>query len=229
MKVPWLTKAGIAQMADDVISDYESQTGKRVSAPVPVEDIIEFGLGLRLAFEDLRGKLNMGDVLGATYVKSRKISADTSLDLPGAEGRLCFTLAHEAGHWVLHRGLVDLSPKGGGGFIFCRTRDAKRPMEWQADRFASCLLMPESLVKEAFARACGPRPLVLHNVESAYAGPICFDPCVANWPAIADCVRSSGNFSNVSKQAMIIRLQDLGLVRNETRTPMVWRRHVAAA
>jgi Zn-dependent peptidase ImmA (M78 family) len=228
MKVPWLPKARIAQMADDVISDYESETGKRVSAPVPVEDIIEFGLGLRLAFEDLRGKLNMGDVLGATYVKSRKISADTSLDHPGAEGRLCFTLAHEAGHWVLHRGFVDLSPKG-GGFIFCRTRDAKKPMEWQADSFASCLLMPESLVREAFSRVCGPRPLVLYNVESAYAGPICFDPCVANWPAIADCVRQSGNFSNVSKQAMIIRLQDLGLVRNETRTPMVWQRRAATA
>lgn len=228
MKVPWLPKAGIAQMADDVISDYESQTGKRVSAPVPVEDIIEFGLGLRLAFEDLRGKLNMGDVLGATYVKSRKISADTSLDHPEAEARLCFTLAHEAGHWVLHRKFIDLSPRG-GGFIFCRTRDAKKPMEWQADSFASCLLMPESLAREAFVRACGPRPLVLHNVESAYAGPICFDPCVANWPAIADCVRRAGNFSNVSKQAMIIRLQDLGLVRNETRTPMVWRKRVAAA
>lgn len=228
MKVPWLPKTRIAQMADDVISDYEMQTGRRVTTPVPVEDIIESGLGLRLAFEDLRGKLKMNDVLGATYVSRRKICADISLDRPEAEGRLCFTLAHEAGHWVMHREFVDVANRG-GGFIFCRSRDAKKPMEWQADSFASCLLMPELFVREAFTRVCGPRPLVLHNVESSYAGPICFDPCVANWPAIADCVRRAGNLSNVSKQAMIIRLQDLGLVRNETDTPMVWRKSVAAA
>ena len=228
MKVPWLPRASIARMVDDVISAYETETGKRVTPPVPVEDIIEFGLGLRLAFEDLRSRLKMEDVLGATYVKSRKICADNCLSRPGAEGRLCFTLAHEAGHWVLHREFVDLARRD-GGFIFCRTRDAGKPMEWQADCFASCLLMPESLVREAFACVCGPRPLVLHNVESAYAGPICFDPCVANWPAIADCVRQAGSFSNVSKQAMIIRLQDLGLVRNETSTPMIWGRKVSAA
>jgi Zn-dependent peptidase ImmA (M78 family) len=228
MKVPWLPKASIAHMAENVILDYEKETGRNVSPPVPVEDIIEFGLGLRLAFEDLRGKLGMYDVLGATYVHSRKICADISLDRPGAEGRLGFTLAHESGHWVLHREWVDSAHRD-GGFIFCRTRDSKKPIEWQADCFASCLLMPESLVREAFARACGPLPLVLHNVESAYSGPICFDPCVANWPAIADCIRRSGDFSNVSKQAMILRLQDLGLVRNETCTPLVWRKMVASS
>jgi Zn-dependent peptidase ImmA (M78 family) len=128
----------------------------------------------------------------------------------------------------MHREFVDSANRNGGS-IFCRTRDAKKPIEWQADSFASCLLMPEWYVREAFYRVCGPKPLILYNVESAYAGPICFDPCVANWPAIADCVRRAGNFSNVSKQAMIIRLQDLCLVRNETDTPMVWRKSVAAA
>jgi Zn-dependent peptidase ImmA (M78 family) len=226
MKVPWLPKTSIARMAGDVISDYESQTGKSVTPPVPVEDIIEFGLGLRLAFEDLRRKLGINDVLGATYVHNRKICADISLESPEAEGRLCFTLAHEAGHWVMHREIVHSAYRA-DGLIFCRTRDAKKPIEWQADRFASCLLMPESFVREAFAQVCGLQPLVLHNVESAYAGPICFDPCVANWPAIADCIRRAGNFSNVSKQAMILRLQDLGLVRNETCTPLVWRKMVA--
>ena len=150
MKVPWLPKTSIARMAGDVISDYESQTGKSVTPPVPVEDIIEFGLGLRLAFEDLRRKLGINDVLGATYVHNRKICADISLERPEAEGRLCFTLAHEAGHWVMHREFVDSAHRG-GGFIFCRTRDAKKPMEWQADSFASCLLMPELFVREAFS------------------------------------------------------------------------------
>jgi hypothetical protein len=76
---------------------------------MPVEVIIESGLGLRRAFEDLQRKLEMNDVLRATYVQTRKICADISLDRPEAEGRLCFTLAHEVGHWVMHRGFVDLA------------------------------------------------------------------------------------------------------------------------
>jgi Zn-dependent peptidase ImmA (M78 family) len=227
MKVPWMEKAAIACAAANVIADFEAATDKRIEPPIPVDDIIEFGLDLELGFEDLRRKLNLEDVLGATYVQSRKICADISLDRPDEEGRLCFTLAHEAGHWVLHRELIDQASPG-RGFIFCRSRDAKKPIEWQADYFAACLLMPKACIRDAFTRVCGPQPLVLHNVESAYSGPICFDPCVANWPAIADCVRRAGNFLNVSKQAMIIRLQELGWVRNETRSPMAWRSRVAA-
>ncbi|MGE5257088.1 MAG: ImmA/IrrE family metallo-endopeptidase [Hyphomicrobiales bacterium] len=227
MKVPWMEKAAIACAAANVIADFEAATDKRIEPPIPVDDIIEFGLDLELGFEDLRRKLNLEDVLGATYVQSRKICADISLVRTDEEGRLCFTLAHEAGHWVLHREWIGQASPG-RGFIFCRSRDAKKPIEWQADYFAACLLMPEACIKDAFIRVCGPQPLVLHNVESAYSGPICFDPCVANWPAIADCVRRAGNFLNVSKQAMIIRLQELGWVRNETRSPMAWRSRVAA-
>lgn len=227
MKVPWMAKADIACAAGNVISDFAMATKRCVAPPVPVDNIIEFGLGLGLEFEDLRRKLKMQDVLGATYVQARKICADTSLDRPEEEGRLCFTLGHEIGHWVMHREFIGQASRG-GGIIFCRTRDAKKPIEWQADYFAACLLMPAAFVRDAFLRVCGPEPLVLHNVESAYSGPICFDPCVTNWPAIADCVRRAGNFLNVSKQAMIIRLQELGWVRNETGSPMIWRSRAAA-
>jgi hypothetical protein len=227
MKAPWMEKAAIAFTAANVIADFEVATRRRVEPPIPVDDIIEFGLGLELGFEDLRRKLNLEDVLGATYVRPRKICADISLDRPELEGRLCFTLAHEAGHWVMHREFIEHACRA-KGFIFCRQQDAKKPIEWQADHFASCLLMPEAFVREAFTRVCGPRPLILRNVESAYSGPICFDPCVANWPAIAHFIRRAGNFLNVSKQAMIIRLQELGWVRNETRSPITWRSRVAA-
>jgi hypothetical protein len=53
-------------------------------------------------------------------------------------------------------------------------------------------------------------------------GPLYFDPCVKNWYRIADVVCDAGGFCNVSKQAMIIRLQDLNLVINQTNTPMGW-------
>jgi Zn-dependent peptidase ImmA (M78 family) len=109
-----------------------------------------------------------------------------------------------------------------GGFIFCRIKEAKKPIEWQADYFASCMLMPENAVRDAFCKCYGSKPLMLYNVKSAFCGPICFDPCVETWPKIAGLVKKAGGFSNVSKQAMIIRLQDLGLVQNETRARLSW-------
>jgi len=225
MKVPWLTKKSIAAAATGVISDYEAKIKHRVQRPIPVENIIERGLNLRLAFADLRKRLQLDDVLGATYVKKEMICVDRSLAENQNEGRLCFTFAHETGHWVLHRRLVDQACRtgSGSGLIFCRIKDAKKPIEWQADYFASCMLLPEETVRDAFCKCFGSGPLILYNVKSAYSGPVCFDPCVETWPKIADAVKETGSFSNVSRQAMIIRLQDLGLVINETRAKLSWR------
>lgn len=224
MKVPWLTKKSIAAAAADVITDYEAKIKRCVQPPIPVENIIERGLNLKLGFSDLRKKLKLNDVLGATYVKDRMISVDSSLAENQNEGRLCFTVAHETGHWTLHREYINQACRAGtdDAFIFCRIKDAKQKIEWQADYFASCLLMPKEAVKSAFYRCYGYRPLILYNVKGAFCGPICFDPCVENWPKIADVVKKAGGFSNVSKQAMIIRLQDLGLVKNETRANLSW-------
>ena len=268
-KVPWMTKKSIAAAAAGVITDYEKKIKGRIQPPIPVEKIIERGLSLRLGFYDLRKKLKLDDVLGATYVNERMICVDRSLTENKNEGRLCFTFAHETGHWVLHRKLVEQACRTGeiydlirhrypnlestgtdesepvlgqnlksdgygliepnalqdqnNGFIFCRVRDAKKPIEWQADYFASCMLMPEAAVKDAFCQCYGSKPLMLYNLKSAFSGPLCFDPCVETWPKIAGAIKEAGGFSNVSKQAMIIRLQDLGLVKNETRAKLSWR------
>jgi Zn-dependent peptidase ImmA (M78 family) len=266
LKVPWLTKKSIAAAAIGVITDYEGKIKRPVQPPIPVEKIIERGLSLRLEFVDLKKRLKLDDVLGATYVKEGVICVDQSLAENQNEGRLCFTVAHETGHWVLHRKLVGQACRTGGGFIrlrcnelesadlndfesdpaqtsrsdgcgaispnlfqqseggfiFCRVRDANKPIEWQADYFASCMLMPEAAVKDAFYKCYGAKPLILYNVKSAFCGPLCFDPCVETWPQIAGLIKEAGGFSNVSKQAMIIRLQDLGLVKNETRAKLSW-------
>jgi Zn-dependent peptidase ImmA (M78 family) len=266
LKVPWLTKESIAAAAAGVITDYEAKIKRRVQPPIPVEKIIERGLSLRLEYIDLRKKLKLDDVLGATFVKKGLICVDQSLTENQNEGRLSFTFAHETGHWVLHRKLVDQTCRTGGGFIrlrrnefgltsdnengldpdqssrtdccgaisptsflqseggfiFCRIRDAQKPIEWQADYFASCMLMPETAVKDAFYKCYGAKPLILYNVKSAFCGPLCFDPCVETWPQIAGLIKEAGGFFNVSKQAMIIRLQDLGLVKNETQARLSW-------
>ena len=162
--------------------------------------------------------------MGATYVDRGLICANKDLLGNGFEGRLNFTFAHEAGHWVLHRNLVNPVSTGGGDrtAIFCRAREAKMPMERQADFFAACLLMPQQFLFAAFEKTFGNKPLVV-NFESKISGPCYTEPCVCNWPHIAATVIEAGGFSNVSKQAVIIRLQELGLVINETSMPMNWK------
>ena len=127
----------------------------------------------------------------------------------------------------MHRPYVNEAKRFGlrDDAIICRTSNAKEPIEWQADFFAGSLLMPEDAVKAAFYRVCGVSPLELHNIKSAFrVNALYFDPSVESWPYIAAAVREAGYFTNVSKQAMIIRLQGLGLLVNLTDAPLGWKR-----
>ena len=225
MNVPWISKERIASKAMNLVNDFQAMAGYRVSPPIPVEDIIERSLGLRLLYEDLVKVFGSGDILGATYVESRLICINERLFEHSSEGRLVFTCAHEAGHWVLHRRYVDMQEERNlkDDAIVCKFSNAKEPIEWQADYFAACLLMPEKEIREAFQKVCGPKPLIINNVRSAVEkGSRCVEPFVEQWPFIAAAMCEAGGFSNVSKQAMIIRLQDLGLLINQTNTIMDW-------
>jgi Zn-dependent peptidase ImmA (M78 family) len=224
MKVPWLSKKKINTKAEIVISDYESNVGVNVEPPIPVEDIIERGLHLKRGCIEFENKMVDIEILGATYVKRRLLCVNKKLFQNRYLGRLNFTWAHEVGHWVLHRKFVGPASRldSTDGEILCRTEDSKKPMEWQADYFAACLLMPDKFVHRAFQEVFGHRPLQVCNIDSKLNGPLYFDPCIKNWHCIAGTVREAGGFSNVSQQAMIIRLQDLGWVVNETNVCMDW-------
>jgi hypothetical protein len=93
-------------------------------------------------------------------VNQRRVGIDHRLeptDNPSMLGRYHFTLAHEAGHWRLHRHLfqrkanqLQLLPESAERPEYiCRSSDTA-PIEYQANRFASCLLMPREMVKRAW-------------------------------------------------------------------------------
>jgi Zn-dependent peptidase ImmA (M78 family) len=69
------------------------------------------------------------------------IRQDVYARADAGEGRDRFTMCHELGHLILHRDLalsrVDPSRPSK---LYCNS-------EWQADKFASFLLMPRSLVE----------------------------------------------------------------------------------
>lgn len=113
-------------------------------APVPIEEIVEFDLGLELIPLDSYG-------VDAFLTSSlRHIYADeyTMVNVPD---RFRFSLAHEIGHYVLHRGLYE-------------EVSIERPLDWrqvqsdlgdnytwverQANSFAGLVLIPPYLLRE---------------------------------------------------------------------------------
>lgn len=221
-QVPWISKRAIAFRAGEVVRQYSHASGESTSVPVPVEALMEFK-GLTLEYGDLEEMLGIPDVMGATWVKKRLVIINNKL-LTGVEGRVAFTCAHELGHWELHRNLVETESinREGRPSIFCRERDAKMPLEWQADYFAASLLMPENLVRDTFYSCFGPSPLVMHNENSSRdssaikldSGMIIVDPALDTARDIASLVIVEGGFSNVSRQAMQFRLEELDLLIN---------------
>ena len=221
MKVPWISKEKIALKATNLIENFQALAKYDVKPPIPVEDIIEQYLGLRLIYDDLH-KVFGRDVLGAVYVESKTICINERLFESSSEGRLVFTIAHEVGHWVLHRQHIEALEKDGPRQVIVSKRNSKDTIEWQADYFASCMLMPEKEIREAFEKVCSPEAIIVkHSMNEANEGSG-GEPFVEQWPFIAAAMCEAGGFSNVSKHAMIIRLQDLGLLVNKTRTRMDW-------
>ena len=135
---------------------------------------MEKHLKLGIEFDDThrlfgipRTDLGQGpDILGAIFFDEKRIVIDESLDpeeYPNKEGRFRFTLAHEGGgHWRLHRSRYAREPAqaalfGGSSVpsVICRSTQANERVEWQANFYASCLLMPRNLVFRAWKREFG--------------------------------------------------------------------------
>ncbi len=241
--VPFLTEAFIEQDAALLLSEFERARGVTLKAPIPIEDIIEKHLRLRIDLDDLHERFgkprpaNGGtDVLGAIYGDGT-IFIDQSLDpetFPDKEARFRFTLGHEGGgHWRLHQSLIradapqlsflddSTEPK-----FLCRKSNAKAREEWQADFYSSCALMPRKLLFEAWSDQFeGGKPQVLHSSEAMGNGFVEVTaglkkvrglPVLENEDETLERVsRPLADRFLVSPSAMRIRLEHVGLLHRK--------------
>lgn len=181
MDVPYLDRDEIRAAAREL---RDSAFGKPVTVPVDIEGLVfdylypEHGVAF---FNDqpLDAEGRQG-VLGVTYPFQNEIHVDEQLADEGHTGRYRFTVAHEIGHWVLHRPLfVDgqraREATGRGGDepslvtlerdVFGREDDDGgepdyRPEEWQANVFAIWLLLPDDPLRREFEHRFGEPPFV---------------------------------------------------------------------
>jgi Zn-dependent peptidase ImmA (M78 family) len=180
--VRYLSEEEIERDSVVLLAEYEATAGTPVKLPIPVADITTYHLALQLGFADLHETLGIPmlrdqpDILGAIWIDKEIILIDRSLDPkdnPSMQGRYRFSVAHEIGHWRLHRSYVAKDPNQAALFdapseptVVCRTSRENEPIEWQANFYSSCLLMPRRRVHEEWKECLGrTRPLLLSDLQ----------------------------------------------------------------
>ncbi len=212
LAVEWMDPKDLEIEAEKVLRNYAEQVKPIAVPPVPVEYIIEGFLELEL--DDLNPKDTNSDKLGELYIEDGRIVVDSSLE--DQEGRYHFTLAHEVGHWVLHKDIylkdknqLSLLEEKKGPSIICRKSEQKKAEEWQADYFAGALLMPKRMLMDVLREE--------NRKKTAWV----YDHQVKRLWGLEkeDYYRSVASLYNqrfgVSVQAMQIRLEQLGLLKEE--------------
>jgi Zn-dependent peptidase ImmA (M78 family) len=173
------------------------------------------------------------DILGAIWVDKETVLIDRSLDPeqnPSMLGRYRFSVGHEVGHWRLHRHYVakntdqaSLFEESSKPTVICRSSQAKEPIEWQADFYSSCLLMPRRLVHEEWQQRMGrSRPLLLSDLRAngrvmMRAQTMIYEQGKSETGAVDDAqfeevAKPIARRFGVSAPAMRIRLEKLGLL-----------------
>jgi Zn-dependent peptidase ImmA (M78 family) len=201
MEFESLTPNDIEQKAKQFLINYFAACNKSLAIPIPIESIAEHYLGYNIEITD-EGVFTNPLILGGIIFDQKKIMVNATAE--AHEGRYSFTLAHEVGHHVLHKAIFE---SANNDRMVCR-EDANKPIEEkQADHFAGALLMPEERIRQLYKEL--KLPQMRHSGRAM--------------KAIARSMMTKGGFSNVSNQAMIVRLHQLGLTK-ETAVQLIYRK-----
>lgn len=218
---PRLRREDIDAKAEEVILHFDLQAFSRSHSPcyAVVRGLAEV-YHIPIHFDqDLGYSVRGKKILGQFTFQPRQIAIDKVL--PYDSPRFRWTLSHEVGHLVLHRKLnPKLISRDGPSFVDTRTElrfirtarwSALDWVEWQANQFASALLLPRPVVLAAVCAAQLelniPRP-----------GSIYLDDQPCN---LRDCIallrRVAGRL-NVSRSMLRFRLLHLGILTDARRS-----------
>jgi len=102
--VPYLAEEAIEHDAEALLAEYAQSRGIVVAPPIPIEEIVEKHLKLRVEFDDThklfgipRESQRDADILGAVFFDERRIVIDESLDPRAGEQDRCADLAEKLG------------------------------------------------------------------------------------------------------------------------------------
>jgi hypothetical protein len=153
----------IEQLAGEFLAGVPTYVWDGEKLPLPIEDIADSHIGLRVRDVEDLGKapgapeLDHGQTLSGLLLPARGeiwVNAEEARQWPA---RRRFTIAHELGHWRLHRGAAEKAVFCRPGSIVSADTDARTRIpaaEDEANLFAAAVLMPARLVQDQYVR-CG--------------------------------------------------------------------------
>ena len=175
-------------------------------------------LGL-ISFDDINVEvMSLEKQVVKEKLMSGTIVVDARLMSNEQHHRRRFTVSHEVAHWIIHRQMYyadgqRYNLRQEKQFIACREATNNRArrqdywsesdwLEWQADKFASAMLMPATVFyPEAMA--------VMHR---HHAGSYIIDGCGSK--ATSDVITELTEIFDVSRTAIRIRLKQVGMLRS---------------
>ncbi|MCL2055582.1 MAG: ImmA/IrrE family metallo-endopeptidase [Oscillospiraceae bacterium] len=183
MPQTYYRKATLDHFARQTLNLYDPQLLLGEPTATPIDRIIEFDYGIRIEYVYLRangnelGKMIYDDGFAGifnpetqeyeiTSVSSGTMLIDEQLLPPASPGRLRFTQAHELAHWILHKDFFTDSYIAAAAYKF--DNNIKSGMEWQANYFASELLMPSVQVKKAYYNSNTTQPGKIFSLANIF-------------------------------------------------------------
>jgi Zn-dependent peptidase ImmA (M78 family) len=215
-----LSRTEIDAKAEEVLLHFDPQAFTRTTSPIyevvtGLKDTykIPFSFGQALGYSASGKK-----IVGRFDFKPRQVLIDELL--PYDSPRFRWTLCHEIGHLVLHRKLdPKLISRNRPQFVDTRTelrfiRSARWSdlnwVEWQANQFASAILLPRPIVHIAVAKVQLqkgiPRP-----------GSIYLDEQPCNQRDYREILQHVSRTLNASRTVLRIRLVHLGILTDARR------------
>lgn len=151
IRVPKLSYEDVRREADRFLSAQHPS----VEIPVPIEEIVEFRLGLKIVpLPGLHVRYDIDGFLSGDLVE---ISVDLHV-FESFPSRYRFTLAHEVGHVVLHgdalKAVRPASVTDWKWFVQELSERDRGWLEWQAYAFAGLVLAPRDPLTRAYRDAC---------------------------------------------------------------------------
>ena len=149
-KCKWIDKKKIWNIAEEIRAKYWPEG----NLPVNMEEIIEIRLGLNI--EPNHGLFRLIDMDAYLKMDLSGIVIDNDCYMNEKfSNRLRFSLAHELGHYFLHRGIYSKltfnSSEEWKDFVINSPENEYANFEWQANEFAGRFLVPLDVLKAKIA------------------------------------------------------------------------------
>ncbi len=209
--VPYLEREKIESKAATILSEVAYNSGS-----IPLTSICDY-LKVSKSLTVNRNENLPSGVLGQITFNPGIISIDNNQ--ASTNDRIRFTLAHELGHFILGHGKFmarETCHEKDIAIDDTNTIDLKdvRRMEWQANYFASCLLLPkEQFEKEFFRQA------QIHELSDRGHGLLYLDDQICNINTFNNVTAPLINNFQVSRTVVKLRLMKLGFLNEAQHRP----------